>query len=296
MTAGAASLAGSFALVIDGGSSGTRLRIYQWTTPSTVREFPRRAACLRRRPGLSAFVQHPELAGEQVRHLASCASKLMPPGTQSSAPLYVRATAGLRSMPVHLADAVLRAVSVELSASPFAFVDARTISGNEEAVYGWLSINHLLGSLGSARHTTQRVGWLDLGGVSAQLAFQHERGGGDGGASDTTEGGEDIEAVRLASGEHLGVFRFSHARSGRDEAFRRSCKLLLRESHAPSSRTLRRSRRLVGVEDAAAWRATASAERGGAALLEHPCLLKGDALTITPGIRPSGAVRLDHAS
>ena len=57
----------------------------------------------------------------------------------------------------------------------------------------------------------------------------------------------------------------------------------LRE-YAPS-KDAPRSRRLVGVEDAAAWRATASAERGGAAA--QPCLLKGDALTITPGIRPS---------
>ena len=150
-----------YGLVVDAGSSGTRLRIYCWPPPSRG-ALPRIADALqlstaglgigdptlRRRPGLSAFAHSPELALEQVLSLIDEARRWVPQDRSAAALLYVKATAGLRLLPARQAESLLQAVSGGLSnrtRCPFSFVDARVISGEEEALFGWLSVNHLLG-------------------------------------------------------------------------------------------------------------------------------------------------------
>ena len=94
--------------------------------------------------------------------------------------LYVKATAGLRLLPVRQAQLLLEAINSGLSNStrcPFSFVNARVISGEEEALFGWLSANALLGRLGRAATVqSDTVAWLDLGGASAQLAHALQPG------------------------------------------------------------------------------------------------------------------------
>ena len=100
----------------------------------------------------------------------NCRSSLaphLPTSRAASALLYVKATAGLRLLPVLQAELLLAAVSRSLSnrtLCPFSFVEARVISGEEEALFGWLAINQLLGLLPRPLSTATQVGWLDLGG------------------------------------------------------------------------------------------------------------------------------------
>ena len=148
----------SYGIVIDAGSSGTRLRVFRWQpVPKALPQMRevRPAATgeadpLRRRPGLSGFARHPEEAAQQVLSLVAEARRLVPFQKQPQTPLFLKATAGLRLLQSSGADAIMGAVREALtsrSECPFHFAGARIISGEEEALFGWLSINHLLGVL-----------------------------------------------------------------------------------------------------------------------------------------------------
>ena len=120
-----------YALVLDAGSSGSRLRIFAWDEPSFIREqgqstphLRHQAECLRKRPGLSAFARNPAGAAKQVADLVACAKKLVPDDARSKAPLYVKATAGLRLVRDEQAEAVLEAVRSELSKAHSTFARA----------------------------------------------------------------------------------------------------------------------------------------------------------------------------
>ena len=283
-------------IVIDAGSSGTRLRVFTWVESAhkhgglpRIRENPTAhvppfSACLRQRPGLSAFARNPELAGKQMASLINCAIALVPLHARAATPLYVRATAGLRLLPAGQAEAVLDSVRGMLTsdACPFAFAGARMISGYEEAVFGWLSINHILGGLDgdSSEARQRRVGWLDLGGASAQVSWPHEvaddRSASKGGLAEVTQ-------MLLLPAGPLPLYRESHLRAGREEAFRRSCRQLLRARG--TARAHRRRQQQMDVEEGEA----VMAGRGAPVRLEHPCLVQGDSITMRLSIASSSA-------
>lgn len=49
----------------------------------------------------------------------------------------------------------------------------RTISGEEEAAYGWIAANFSLGTLSElGQLSTEKLGYLEMGGASAQIAFE----------------------------------------------------------------------------------------------------------------------------
>ena len=147
----------------------------------------------------------------------NCRSSLaphLPTSRAASALLYVKATAGLRLLPVLQAELLLAAVGRSLSNRthcPFSFVEARVISGEEEALFGWLSANALLGRLDRAATAhSDTVAWLDLGGASAQLAHALLPGS-------TTSEESAAHLLALAS-SHVRLVLRSHLRFGCDEA------------------------------------------------------------------------------
>ena len=225
-----------FGLVIDAGSSGTRMRVFTWTSIDHIREAALKPRCLRVKPGLSSYADRTELAARQLMELVKCAQGVVPPPFRRTAPLFFRATAGFRLLQRTPAHALLDTARQTLSgdACPFAFVDARVLSGDEEAIFGWMSINFLLGHLdggdrdgvggdgGSSTTETRRsrVGWLDLGGASAQIAY--EIGDDEEGEvlAAASSGANLTELVTLPSGETVRLFRRSYLHYGREEAFR----------------------------------------------------------------------------
>ena len=160
---------------------------------------------------------HPAVTTTRQPTRPNCHSLLaphLPTSRAASALLFVKATAGLRLLPVLQAELLLEAVGSGLSnrtRCPFSFVDARVISGEEEALFGWLSANVLLGRLGrsSAAHS-DTVAWLDLGGASAQLAHALMPG------SSTSE--ESAARVLALASSHVRLVLRSHLRFGCDEA------------------------------------------------------------------------------
>jgi len=157
------------ALMIDAGSQGTRIHVYEFEArvlssrkqikhavtgkklsfPTTDTRWTNRI-----KPGLDsfAFVQDEQEMRDQIRFYLSPLLKFArdvlseKQSDWSKYPIYLKATGGLRALPRtyrrHLVDAV-RSLFRDTSFNPFYFQDehARVISGEEEAIYGWTAIN-----------------------------------------------------------------------------------------------------------------------------------------------------------
>jgi len=171
----------SYAVVVDCGSSGSRPNIFRWKEYylqtvglSQIEQLPVNTSIngttSNAKPGLAAFATN--LAGipAYLAKLIFTATTLIPTADQASTPIFMKATAGMRLLTATQADAVWAAVRDYLSNTtnnPFEFMDnyAKTLSGEEEAVFGWLTSNTI-------SNTSQgTTGALDLGGASTQIVF-----------------------------------------------------------------------------------------------------------------------------
>ncbi|KAF9242098.1 nucleoside phosphatase family-domain-containing protein [Melanogaster broomeanus] len=102
-----------FGIVIDAGSSGSRLQIYSWKDPTTVLEeqgdavrntLPNVEKGVRYGedwmtkvvPGLSSFADNPEDVAAYLEPLLQHARSQIPPSLESDTPLFLLATAGMR--------------------------------------------------------------------------------------------------------------------------------------------------------------------------------------------------------
>ena len=167
-----------YLIMIDGGSTGSRVYIHRYTwplladgsrAPLPVIE-PAKSAPLR--PGLSSFAARPENATQQVAGLLAVAREHIPQRLWTSTPIHLQATAGLRSLTAAQASAVLRVVREALRASEFLFKDewALIISGEQEGINGWLATNYLLGAFDPST-PTEAHGVVEMGGASMQITF-----------------------------------------------------------------------------------------------------------------------------
>ena len=160
-------------LVIDAGSSGSRLRIYCWR-PGVDGALPQieDAGTRKQQPGIAdaGCSRTPTEAVAALSSLVDGALELVGRERSAETPLWLMATGGLRQCPQDYRDAMLAGIRDYLASTPFADSQAVQISGAEEGRYGWTGVNYLLGRLetGAPRATT---GALDLGGASTQITF-----------------------------------------------------------------------------------------------------------------------------
>ncbi|XP_042412002.1 probable apyrase 6 isoform X2 [Zingiber officinale] len=159
-----------FGIVIDGGSSGTRIHIF--SSKGIMGGFPlldlKSMAVMRKTPGLSSYLGDPELSGESLVELLEFAKEKVPNDWHKVTEVRLMATAGLRMVEVGLRERILESCRRVLRLSGFQFKDdwATVIPGSDEGVYAWVAANYALGSLGSDPENT--TGILELGGASAQ--------------------------------------------------------------------------------------------------------------------------------
>lgn len=173
---------GSYAILIDASSSGSRIHLFQ-VRQQDEGEVPWvRAAPFPREPGeeawqtvvdggLSDHEDDPSAAGESLAPLMDFATgKLAALGVDAAGvSLHLKATAGMRLVHEPARSAIMADVSQFLAAAPFDFQGAEIISGDQEGLYGWITVNYILGLLGGGPFPT--VGALDLGGASTQITF-----------------------------------------------------------------------------------------------------------------------------
>lgn len=200
------------ALMIDAGSQGTRIHVYEFhrrildtpeeltealngfklSIPTTNTRWTNRLS-----PGLdalAAFQDDDHLREQLILYLGPLLNfaRTVLDGKQddwSRYPIYLKATGGLRTLRtpdrIRLIGAV-RDLFQNQTFNPFGFADveqARVISGEEEAMYGWAAVNFALGALvkdsegkGEVLNPHGTWGMLEMGGASTQIAFFQNNG------------------------------------------------------------------------------------------------------------------------
>ncbi|CAA7401918.1 unnamed protein product [Spirodela intermedia] len=162
-----------FEIIIDGGSTGTRIHVFAYVigqggTPVLDLEA---TSTLKENPGLSAYADEPEMAGESLIGLLDFGREKVPRSQWGETKVRLMATAGLRLLEKRVQERILDSCRMALTASGFLFRSdwASVITGTDEGIYAWVAANYALGSLGGdPQHTT---GIIELGGASAQVTF-----------------------------------------------------------------------------------------------------------------------------
>lgn len=175
-----------FTIVIDAGSTGTRLHLYKFIhDPATAAHgmpFKVEKEIFQEvKPGLSSFAKSPNAAADSLEPLLQRARKEVPHFMWEKTPITLKATAGLRLLPGDLADDILEKVEERIFNSGFfaAFPDAvNVMPGSDEGVYSWFTLNILLEtlftdepSIGNKPAAHRSVAAFDLGGGSTQLTY-----------------------------------------------------------------------------------------------------------------------------
>ncbi|XP_030577266.1 ectonucleoside triphosphate diphosphohydrolase 5 [Archocentrus centrarchus] len=161
-----------YAVMFDAGSTGTRVHVYTFIQ-SDSEQLPvlDNEMFHSVKPGLSAYADVPEMAGQTVRMLLKVAKRTVPRLEWKRTPLVLRATAGLRLLSTQKAQGLLDQVQHVFDESPFLVPDGSVsiMNGKKEGILAWISLNFLTGHLKAQSKKT--VGILDLGGGSTQITF-----------------------------------------------------------------------------------------------------------------------------
>ncbi|RUR08499.1 multidrug DMT transporter permease [Legionella sp. km772] len=150
--------------IVDAGSTGSRLHIYAYDldvtkTPIHIKELWNKKIT----PGFARIEAN-------TNTIDSYLTILLADSPIKKIPIYFYATAGMRLLP----QMKQKKYYDELSSwfkkhSEWQLVEAKTITGNEEGLYDWLSVNYHLGNFESP--TNKSIGVMDMGGASVQIVF-----------------------------------------------------------------------------------------------------------------------------
>ncbi|KAJ2801112.1 Golgi apyrase, partial [Coemansia guatemalensis] len=189
----------SYSVVIDAGSSGSRVMIYSWDSPELQQQSASSANhssrirlplieragekwTFKTSPGISSFADSVESVGAQhIKPLLDFAQATVPQQQIGQTPVLLLATAGMRLLDPSQQHLLLKtACSYARNNYAFSLPDCadsfQVVSGELEGLYGWVAVNYLLDGFGSQKSNRQRQslshGFLDMGGASAQIAFE----------------------------------------------------------------------------------------------------------------------------
>ena len=211
-----------YALMIDAGSTGSRIHVYKFnncgTTPELENEVFEMTPKKEGGSGLSSYGLDADGAAKSLDMLLDVAMKSVPDKLKSCTPIAVKATAGLRKLDQKLGpDAsknMLAAVRTRLETQyPFPVVSAanggvEVMDGKDEGVYAWITTNYLLGKIGGPdKNPTTAV--FDLGGGSTQIVFEPTYKSPSGGMPEKLSEG-DHKYVFKTSGKTYELYQHSH--------------------------------------------------------------------------------------
>ncbi|KAE8720652.1 putative apyrase 6 [Hibiscus syriacus] len=162
-----------YSIIIDGGSTGTRIQCLGTTLTETETgfRFKEGLESLKVNPGLSAYSEDLEGAADLLKELLEFGRSKVPESQWGETEIRLMATAGLRLLDDEVQERILEQCRKVLRLSGFKFRDvwASVITGSDEGVYAWVVANYVFGTLGgNPQHTT---GIIELGGASAQVTF-----------------------------------------------------------------------------------------------------------------------------
>ncbi|VDN52654.1 unnamed protein product, partial [Dracunculus medinensis] len=201
----------NYAVIIDAGSTGSRLYLYRFRSVSEkllidirpAYDNIRRHVIKKINPGLSSFADNPENATGNffdlyyLKPLLDYAIQFIPFDKVKFTSLFIFATAGMRLIPVHKQNLILKNLHENLSAVvPMQVLPEhiRVISGDWEGIYSWIAVNYVLGRLDFVFFSLNQiffafsfkkdenfrkptVGIIDMGGGSVQIAVETNQSG-----------------------------------------------------------------------------------------------------------------------
>jgi Golgi nucleoside diphosphatase len=152
-------------MVVDAGSTGSRIYMYRISKNPSNPVYSDKSWSKHINPGLSTIKEN-----EVEEYL----SNLMVDFTTmrleySKIDFYFYATAGMRLLDKKMQDKVLVYVKRYFTRFGFACMEVKIIDGVQEGIYSWITVNYLKGLLNS---DDRRLGILELGGASAQIAYE----------------------------------------------------------------------------------------------------------------------------
>lgn len=225
-----------YTVVVDCGSTGTRVNVYEWkikyveseNLPILMHSYPDNSTkgsigrsscqyhCLQTEPGLDKFVGNASGVRASLESLILWAERLVPLERHGDTPIFVLATAGLRRLADEDARLVLDDVEAVLKEQSFLYKKSwiKVLSGKEEAYYGWVALNYKLGTLANSSRTSTS-GLLDLGGSSLQVVMEH----------DVIGDGKHLIRSEIGLIEHR-ILAYSLPAFGLNEAFDRTVAIL----------------------------------------------------------------------
>ncbi|KAI8576095.1 hypothetical protein K450DRAFT_258434 [Umbelopsis ramanniana AG] len=201
-----------YGIVIDAGSSGSRVHVYSWkdyahllqTQPlealrgkvPTVERGDKLGLkwTLKEHPGISTYAGKTKDIGDHLKMLLDFAEEVVPATEHKQTPIFLMATAGMRLLPKEDQEDILSATCNYIKKnSGFKLENCnkqiKIISGELEGLYGWTAVNYLMGGFDASisasldeqpknadgiREQHHTFGFLDMGGASTQIAFEPE--------------------------------------------------------------------------------------------------------------------------
>lgn len=252
-----------FYVVLDSGSTGTRVYVYQafvdhntaGTLPIVLKSFTeglqkkpnsksgRAYDRMETEPGLHKLVHNVSGLKAAIKPLIRWAEKQIPKHAHKTTSLFLYATAGVRKLPTENSKWVLDNAWSILKSSPFLCQRdwVKTITGTEEAYFGWIALNYGTGMLGTTPKGPT-FGALDLGGSSLQVTFE---------SKEHVHSGTSLNLTIGAVKHHLTAYSLSGY--GLNDAFDKSVVHLFKRLPETTKRDLVNGK--IG--------------------LKHPCLLSG---------------------
>ena len=166
--------------IIDAGSSGSRLYVYEIEKSNgdftVLYPTPEQEASSKGR-ALSSVANHNDSVNV---FLTTMTSKYNRKDTTEQIPLYILATAGMRMQPKAKVDSIYEKMNRQKAElNGFRLDTAMTISGRYEGFYAYIAANYKNGKLkfkasspeNSLTASTTTYGILEIGGASMQIAF-----------------------------------------------------------------------------------------------------------------------------
>lgn len=195
----------SYQMVVDAGSSGSRVYVYQINPTNALPQLTDIYESSNKL-GLATFAANPSTAGSVgIQPLLNSAINFMNT-TYGVPPQQIRAsvmgTAGMRLIPESTQTAIYQSVTNTIVSDGLILGDVETITGQNEGLYSWTDVNYLQNNFNGAQATN---GIVEVGGASAQVAFS------------STGSGANVVSTTI-NGKAYNVYAISYLGLGQDQA------------------------------------------------------------------------------
>jgi len=156
----------NLAVVIDAGSGGSTMEIIKYNGLNSSESTEKLFSSNKTASAVSSLESDQEKITEHIKELVDQAKGAGKDLT--GIPVYFLATAGMRNMGEVSQVKTLEAVKKAIKDLGLSLGDARVISGADEGLYAWISLNFMDGHIPNNLETK---GIIEVGGASAQLVF-----------------------------------------------------------------------------------------------------------------------------